>query len=173
MELTQLSHVQALFTQITRFGSANNYIKTTQPTSDHPNRLIFQFFTAKNSYRISATLPATQDYGRTHTDNGYMGCTSSSRTPRAGENWRRGSDLADGPLALETWNRILGDIVSHELVQLARKEPMVVEPDTSDVEVRALCAGQSIKAGECSLQLSTDAILMGDRATWDKIDIID
>ncbi|MEE8114809.1 MAG: hypothetical protein V3T23_10710, partial [Nitrososphaerales archaeon] len=53
------------------------------------------------------------DDGRT-----YLGCTASSRKPRAGEDWTRGSDLADGDLSLETWNKILGDIVAYELVRV-------------------------------------------------------
>jgi len=48
----------------------------------------------------------------------YLGCIASSRKPRAGETWTRGNDLADGDLTLETWNRILGDIVSYELVRV-------------------------------------------------------
>ena len=51
-------------------------------------------------------------------DAGYLGCGSSSRKPRAGEDWHRGSDLADGPLTEETWHKIIGDIVSYELVRV-------------------------------------------------------
>lgn len=48
----------------------------------------------------------------------YLGCVASSRKPRAGEDWTRGRDLADGPLTEETWRKILADIVSYELVKI-------------------------------------------------------
>mgnify|MGYP001560171729 CR=1 FL=1 len=51
----------------------------------------------------------------------YLGCTASSRKPRAGEDWTRGRDLADGPLSDETWHKILADIVSYELVDVVDK----------------------------------------------------
>lgn len=55
---------------------------------------------------------------------GGLGCTASSRKPRAGEDWHRGSDLADGPLSEDTWRRILADIVSYEMVKVhVPKEP--------------------------------------------------
>jgi hypothetical protein len=53
-------------------------------------------------------------------DDGYLGCTSQCRKPRAGEQHHRGSDLRDGPLAAETWHGILADIVSYEMVMLAK-----------------------------------------------------
>lgn len=53
----------------------------------------------------------------------YLGCTVSSRKPRAGETWCRGNDLTDGNLTLETWNKIKNDIISYELVKLAPKTP--------------------------------------------------
>lgn len=53
-------------------------------------------------------------------DPGYLGATANCRKFRAGEDWRRGCDLADGNYGDETWNRILCDIVSHELVRLGK-----------------------------------------------------
>ena len=49
------------------------------------------------------------------TEGGYLGCTALSRKPRPGEDWNRGSDLADGKLNEETWNLILRDIIAYEL----------------------------------------------------------
>ncbi len=54
------------------------------------------------------------------TSTGYLGATVSSRKSRAGEDWTRGSDLADGEFSKETWFAILGDIVGHELVKIHR-----------------------------------------------------
>lgn len=63
-------------------------------------------------------------------DKGYLGCTASSRMPRAGETWTRGNDLADGPLTKKTWHAILGDIVSYEMVDLNMSKPKLIgEPD--------------------------------------------
>ncbi len=59
-------------------------------------------YTDGHSYHITAT-------------EAYLGCVASCRKPRPGENWTRGSDLADGRLNAETWNRILRDIIAHEL----------------------------------------------------------
>ncbi len=65
-------------------------------------RLTVQIFTASHVYRIAASPT-------------YLGCTVSSRMPRPGETWTRGNDLADGSFAIETWDRILRDIVGYEL----------------------------------------------------------
>lgn len=48
----------------------------------------------------------------------YLGCMVSARKPRAGEDWTRGNDLADGPFSQETWDAILRDIVGYELLNL-------------------------------------------------------
>lgn len=65
-------------------------------------------FTESNSYLITAT---TSD---------YLGCVVTSRKPLAGETWARGNDLADGKFTAETWNKILCDILSYELVAAVR-----------------------------------------------------
>lgn len=57
----------------------------------------------------------------TKLDGGYLGCTSSCRKPRAGEDWHRGSDLSDGLLTEDTWRSILGDIISYEMVRVHRR----------------------------------------------------
>ena len=48
--------------------------------------------------------------------------------PRAGEDWNRGSDLADGQLTEATWHRILADIVSYEVVKVHRESERCVAP---------------------------------------------
>lgn len=74
----------------------------------------FCFYTDNNGYHF---LAIERVDGRN-----YLGCVSSSRKPRAGEDWHRGRDLADGPLSEETWRRILADIVSYEMVRVHSKE---------------------------------------------------
>ena len=76
---------------------------------DHGGKAIF--CTAMNTYAIVFS----------HT---YLGCVASSRTERAGENWTRGSDLADGAFSRETFDHIMRDVVAYEMVDLAP----VVEP---------------------------------------------
>ncbi len=62
-------------------------------------------FTENNRYAITARA------------NRYLGCTSSARKPRIGETWTRGSDLADGDLTQETFDKIMHDIVSNEVIE--------------------------------------------------------
>ena len=53
-------------------------------------------------------------------DKTYLGCVMSNRAPEAGESHTRGSDLPDGQLTWETWNRILIGIVAYELVPIRK-----------------------------------------------------
>ena len=43
-----------------------------------------------------------------------------TRKPRAGEDWNRGRDLADGSYTKETWDKIISNIVSYELVKVIK-----------------------------------------------------
>ena len=85
-------------------------------------RFKFNIYTEVHCYRISA-LDRSED-------KGYLGCTVSTRKPRAGEDWTRGNDLADGPFTKETWQKIKNDIVAYELVKLAPK----TKPITDEVK---------------------------------------
>jgi len=73
----------------------------------------FNIYTESHRYRINAR--------DSNEDDGYLGCTSSVRKPRAGENWTRGNDLADGKFTRATWERIKNDIVAYELVKIVPK----------------------------------------------------
>ena len=59
----------------------------------------------------------------------YLSCQVSARKPRAGEDWNRGNDLTDGPLELETWNRILRDMINYEIVRLSPYRKPDTRPD--------------------------------------------
>ena len=74
---------------------------------------IVYFYTKNNRYCMVAKNDTKKD---------YFGCQVSSRKPRAGEIQFRGNDLADGKFNDETWNRIKNDIISYELVKVAKKE---------------------------------------------------
>lgn len=76
------------------------------------NRLSVVLYTNCNSYSISV---------RPYADGtAYLGCTMGCRKPRAGEDWARGNDLADGKFCKETWDKIVADIISCELVDIKR-----------------------------------------------------
>jgi hypothetical protein len=90
---------------------------------------LFRFYTETNCYTINVIE---------RDDGGYLGCTAAARKPRAGEDWTRGRDLADGPLTIETWRRILADIVSYEIVRVHHKSEaqQVVKTGRFDVEIQ-------------------------------------
>lgn len=71
-----------------------------------------KFYTDSHSYHISIRVPKSLD------DNGYAGCTSSTRKSRVGEDWDRGSDLPDGNYSQETFNKIDKGIIRYELKTL-------------------------------------------------------
>jgi hypothetical protein len=104
---------------LTRWGK--DHIQITECTDTN---LKFKIYTDNNSYSIFAVNAAENK------PNGYLGCISTSRKPRAGEDWHRGSDLADGPLSEETWHRILADIVSYELVKVHKPKAPTEVVDT-------------------------------------------
>lgn len=89
---------------------------------DYEHKFRFNIYTETHRYRINA-------YDRSK-DEGYLGCTSSTRKPLAGEDHTRGNDLADGPFNRETWEKIKSDIVAYELVKLAPK----IDPKTQEAE---------------------------------------
>lgn len=66
-------------------------------------------YTATHSYHIVA-------------QSTYLGATCSERMPRAGEDWTRGSDLADGRFCEDTFQKIIYDIVSNELIMPVAKK---------------------------------------------------
>ena len=131
---------------LARYANWEDSVQILPPNKDDPAEtptLKLRIFTDNNWYSIYARDPRPQyretepppmpdDRGsieprqllprQAMMDAGYLGCGSTSRKPRAGEDWHRGSDLADGPLTEETWHRIIGDIVSYELVRVHRRQ---------------------------------------------------
>ncbi len=109
---------------LVRFGRADDHIEGFDgPSSPGEAKRTIRIYTDTNFYNISAIERDGKD--------GYLGCVASGRKPRAGEDWHRGSDLADGPLTEETWQRILGDIISYEMVKVHKPvEPVADIPKT-------------------------------------------
>lgn len=73
----------------------------------------------------------------------YLGCTVSSRTPRAGENHTRGNDLADGKFGYDTWIKIVHDVVGYEL-----KKPVQAVSKTLTAMVEPQMEPQVYKEGK-------------------------
>lgn len=107
-----------LHQDIGRYGNVDTSVEFA-PTD--PFDLAFHIYTETNRFRV--VVREARD-GK----HSYLGCTSTCRKPRAGEDWTRGSDLADGPLEPETWHRILADIVSYEIQKIHRPRWPVAAP---------------------------------------------
>lgn len=75
------------------------------------------FFTEQFQYTVDARPGWVEE---TAADDGYLGAVVSNRKSWAGETWKRGADLADGPYNQETWQRIMADIIGHEMVRLGK-----------------------------------------------------
>jgi hypothetical protein len=122
---------------LSRFGNTRDNVEVV---ATGETELRIRIYTDVHRYTISASdpklrkvplvpfgadSPAAVDWSKVpHQElmnEGYLGCTASCRKPRAGEDWTRGSDLADGPLTEAIWRRILADIVSYEMVRVHRQ----------------------------------------------------
>lgn len=81
----------------------------------------YVLFTNEFKYKIFAI---ERDKG-----SSYLSCQVSSRKPRPGEDWTRGNDLRDGELNLETWNKIIRDMINYEIVRLSPYRKPDTRPD--------------------------------------------
>jgi len=77
------------------------------------------FYSEKNSYSISAWYD-------------YLGCMYSLRSPVPSEEHTRGGDLSDGDFTIGTWYKIMLDIVSHELLDIAKD--VTYNPDWQEAQ---------------------------------------
>ena len=105
-------------------GKINDFIQDVSGSGDGEGeiRWKFCFYTHEHKYTIVA-------HDREN-DEGYLGCTASTRRPRAGEDWNRGNDLPDGPFNKKTWNRIILGILRYELEILSTyKKPDTIPED--------------------------------------------
>lgn len=90
------------------------------------NELSFKFYTEENEFKITAKMPDPDREGH----EGYLGCTVTKRKAQPGEDWNRGNDLHDGNLSRMTWDAILADIVSYEMVPLNIRDSKPI-PETT------------------------------------------
>lgn len=131
--------------EISRYSLVDKFI---QP--DYKNGIHVFIYTHNYRYSIKAKLPSKEERTCKHCKSvntrkldtgdtaeriigclecggnnesfwGYLGCTVTARKPRAGEDWVRGNDLADGAYCKETWRKIKDDIISYELVKIIKK----------------------------------------------------
>jgi len=100
-------------------GKSENFIQTLKKyKTENEEMKEVCIYTNENKYKIYAVDRKN--------DDGYLGCSVTTRKMRAGEDWFRGNDLVDGPFIKETWQRILCSIVNYELVTLSDyKKPQV------------------------------------------------
>lgn len=115
--------------QISRFSRVQDFLYI----SDYKDKTLrLKIFTKDHSYSVSARLPEGSVREIVKDENGhitgesnmpsggYLGCISQTRKPRAGEDWNRGRDLADGKYNEKTWQEIKDDILAYELVKVVR-----------------------------------------------------
>ena len=96
---------------VSRFSPIDTHIQDLSTSEDGGQIWRFAIYTQNHKYSIVA---------KERGDGGYLGCISTNRMPNVGEDWLRGSDLADGKLEENTWHKILADIVSYEMVSVPR-----------------------------------------------------
>lgn len=124
-EASKVNQLKQWVKDICRYGRVKDFVKILEDKREekekrNEDRLTFNIYTETHRYRITA-LDRSKD-------EGYLGCTASTRKPRTGEDWTRGNDLPDGEFTKETWEHIKNGILAYELVKLAPKtEPMANE----------------------------------------------
>lgn len=91
------------------FGSNKVHVDEREENKE----LYISLYTDRHEYKILAH-PRTKS-------NSYLGCVVYNRAPEPGEEHKRGSDLADGRLTRETWEKIKSDIISTELLPILSK----------------------------------------------------
>jgi hypothetical protein len=144
------SEIISWMKSISRYGELDNFsiVDYTPSKPQVPGeqyevgKLNFKIFTKEHVYSISCILPysdsrtegSTQISGTNYP--GYLGCTVSTRKPRAGETWNRGNDLADGIYSYDTFMKIIQDIVSYELVKVIKpkSDQLGIIPDEIEID---------------------------------------
>lgn len=70
----------------------------------------FNIYSETRVYHIQAHLRPKDAY------DDYLGATYTTRKDDPGEDWNRGADLSDGEFSRETFNKIVGDFLSLEIL---------------------------------------------------------
>lgn len=93
-------------------GEAPDFIQDAGVEEPRFNEIKRKFYLYTNAHKYMVVAIQREN------DKGYLGCQVSTRKQRAGEDWFRGNDLADGPFNKKTWNNILNSIIRYEIVKL-------------------------------------------------------
>jgi hypothetical protein len=123
--MSKIEELKGWFNEISRYCGVDEFLDIVEDEGEgdgksYEHRLRVKLYTNDHVYTIVAH--------ERDKDEGYLGCVSSTRKPRAGEDWTRGNDLADGHLNKETWDKIKNDIIAYELVPIAPKVEQVDIP---------------------------------------------
>lgn len=92
-----------------RYGSRNVLAVLCEPE----DVLKLKWYTRDSLISVTVRLPSPEH------ERGYIGAVRECRSPRPGETWVRGNDMADGPYAHETWLRVIADAAFCDLLPLA------------------------------------------------------
>ena len=119
--LTDYSEFYNQLKSISRYGYIDDFILPDYKTNQFGVRV--RIYTKNHCYSIKAIKPGERDpLGfKDKKDDGYLGCVAQTRKPRAGEDWTRGNDLADGDYSEKTWREIVNDIIGCELVKVVKQ----------------------------------------------------
>ena len=109
--------IKSWLKEICRWDRFDWFVKVVK---DEDETFICTVYTHDHKYHIVA-------HDRDNKEKNYLGCTASTRKPRAGEDWERGNDLPDGPYTYKTWLQIKNAIVAYELVKVVRKQKRIVD----------------------------------------------
>lgn len=120
MELQELKEQLIEWMNKMKHGYRDSGLYMTEITNNGRVGIKLKLFTETNDYAIVAYAP-------TKTYKGYLGAMGGTRKPRAGEDWTRGNDLADGEFSEQTWIKILHDIIGYELVKIQRPISLLYE----------------------------------------------
>lgn len=103
----QLPDLAEWLKKISRYGNVDSVTQIFRSRRDSSFSVLL--FTNDHQFTLSAYAPNENN------TRGYLGCIATNRKARVGETWFRGCDLGDGDYSLETFEKILGDMISLEL----------------------------------------------------------
>ena len=108
--------------EISRYGKVESHV-----IPDYKHGIRVYLYT--HNYRYSISVRPHREYKEEREGDkivaasnspSYLGCTVTTRKPRAGEDWNRGNDLPDGAYCYKTWQKIKNAIIAYELVKVVK-----------------------------------------------------
>lgn len=116
-----LAQLNSWFEEFTPYSNEKEFVKSrflirelSEPEKYESDTVYkCQFYTRNHEYVILAHL--NREGKRNRLSGGI-----NNRLQRAGEDWVRGNDLADGDFNQETWNKIKNEIMHKEIVKISK-----------------------------------------------------